>query len=74
MQYITYPNKFEKSAADLIIYRVFVDFVSFADNMTQHQCDQIGQNFAILATFYVTNFHPNKQFQPVVCCKVSKIV
>ncbi len=24
------------------------------------QCDQIGQNFTILATFYATNFHPKQ--------------
>ncbi len=37
------------------------------------QCDQIGQNFAIQATSYLTNFQLNKQFQHMVCCKYFKV-
>ncbi len=34
--------------------------------LTEDQYDQIGRNFAILATFYFSNFHLNKQFQHMV--------
>jgi hypothetical protein len=34
----------------------------------------MGQNLVILATFYITYFQPNKQFQPMVCLVVSKVI
>jgi hypothetical protein len=49
------------------IWQLFWDFGD-AD-----QCDQIGRNFAVEATFYLAYFHTIKQFQPVVCWKVSKV-
>ncbi len=41
------------------------------------QCDQIGRNFDIWPTFYLTNFHIHKKFQHMVFgryFKVSKVV
>jgi hypothetical protein len=36
------------------------------------KCEQIGRNFALWGTFHLTNFHLNKLFQYIVCCRHFK--
>jgi hypothetical protein len=66
--------KISTSEFNLKAQNIRIKLVLKPYNKPQDQCELIGQNFAILVTYYATNFHPNKQFQPVVCRKVSKVV
>jgi hypothetical protein len=44
-------------------YGLFKNFeICSAVSLASKQCDQIGQSFELLATFYITIFYPNKQF------------